>query len=256
MRVVDTSLHWVYLFLRIRQHRIVISCLQVIFQQVDVERHEGNYPTPHLAVNQVITQGEIQQFPFPDGLLGNLRFGCIQVKGIVIGHTDGCCGILMLHPIVLQDPLITVLDSLGQRTDSSQPTTMNIHEIHKRPLVVYLLRSLSYRIIKGNSSRHGHAGGFHQHHIIDTIGHLFQQIRAVVAYLLMIEGLIKPGSYKGMTAHHDDDGEHADGFQTGGEEQGGIQTSAQLLCQHLVGQTNSLTARLEARRGLTIADGL
>ena len=59
-----------------------------------------------------------------------------------------------------------------------------------------------------------------------------------------------------MTAHHDDDGEHTDGFQTGGKEQGGIQTSAQLLCQHLVGQTNSLTARLKVCRGLTIADGL
>ena len=226
MRVVDTSLHRVYLFLRIRQHRIVISCLQVIFQQVDVERHEGNHPTPHLAVNQVITQGEIQQFPFPDGLLGNLRFGCIQVKGIVIGHADGRCGILMLHPVVLQKPLITVMDSLGQWTYSTQPTAMDIHEIHERALVMYLLSSLSYRIIKGNSPRHGHAGGFHQHHIIDTVGHLFQQIRAVVAYLLMIEGLIKPGSYKGMTAHHDDDGEYADGFQTGGKEQGGIQTSA------------------------------
>ena len=226
MRVVDTSLHWVYLFLRIRQHRIVISCLQVIFQQVDVERHEGNHPAPHLAVNQVITQGEIQQFPFPDGLLGNLGLRCIQMERIVVGHTNGRSSILMLHPVVLQKPLITVMDSLGQWTYSTQPTTMDIHEIHERALVMYLLRSLSYRIIKGNSPRHGHAGGFHQHHIIDTVGHLFQQIRAIVAYLLMIEGLIKPGSYKGMTAHHDDDGEHADGFQTGGKEQGGIQTSA------------------------------
>ena len=226
MRIVDTSLQRVYLFLRIRQHGIVISCLQVIFQQVDVERYERNYPTPHLAVNQVITQGEIQQLPFPDGLLGNLRFGCIQVKGIVIGHANGRCGILVLHPVVLQKPLITVMDSLGQWTYSTQPTAMDIHEIHKRTLVMYLLSSLSYRIIKGNSSRHGHACGFYQYHIIDTIGHLFQQIRAVVAYLLMIESLIKPGSYKGMTAHHDDDGEYADGFQTGGKEQGGIQTSA------------------------------
>ena len=110
--VVDAPLHGIDLFLGIWQHGIVLSCLQVIFQQVDVERHEGNHPTTRLTVDQVVTQGEIQQFPFPDGLLGNLRLGCIQMQRIVVGHADALRGILMIHPFVLQDPFVTVLYAL------------------------------------------------------------------------------------------------------------------------------------------------
>ena len=91
----------------------------MVFQQVNVERYEGNHPAPHLTVNEVITQGEIQQFPFPDGLLGNLGLRCIQMERIVIGHTNGRSSILMLHPVVRQHPLVPVLDSLGQRTYSA-----------------------------------------------------------------------------------------------------------------------------------------
>jgi hypothetical protein len=62
--------------------------VHVVLEGIDGERHEGHHASTQSAVDEVVAQGEVQQFALPDVLLGERCARFLEVKRIVVGFFD------------------------------------------------------------------------------------------------------------------------------------------------------------------------
>ena len=71
-----------------------------------------------------------------------------------------------------------------------------------------------------------------------------------------MDGRREPGAYQRVTLQNDDDGVDAYLLEAGGHQERSVDTRAELLGQHLVGESQPLAELLEVGRWRTVDDAL
>ena len=243
LRLVHAALVGPYLLgARAGQDEIVFLGLQVVFEKVDIDGDEGDGAAAEPQVEQVVAQGEVEQFALPylqtGGVAGSLLRGQVVLRLLL--HAVG--GMVELEPLLL--PHAVDLDGEGPYALHAAAVYVERHDEVGRLAIDVPLGGL-HGHFEGHIGLCEH-GGLYEHQFVDAVGHRLGEETGVVAVDLRVEFLHEPTSHEHVSAAHDEQGPQPHALQHRGIEHREVGTGAHLLGQHLVGEAEALSALLEA----------
>ena len=238
---------------RLAEDLEILVCRQGVLQFVDMDGNDRDGVLRQPGVQEVVPQGEVQQFPFPDDLLVHL--GLLvddDARGAqLFGSLVFPFGILVLD----QRPASFAGHPHGQRADLSDPGTAYVDE-EDEFVVLQLPVGGETGVVESGAAGGVHAGRLHDEHLVDAFGNPFRQQGRVVVDAVREGVLDQPAAGEGVPFREDHDGVKAHRFEAADVEHGHVQTIPELAAHHFVHEADPLAGRLETGRYGRIGDSL
>ena len=160
-------------------------------------------------VQQVVTQGEIQELALPYHLFsGRLPF-IFQSQVVMTEMPDGFRRCLMLNTLVVNSPCAVFLNALRQRPDVAKPAAVNIDKVEELAVVPHLLHGTLDSILKADALRRCDGCRLQQDQVVVAVGRFLQQVTGIVAHHLGKHIRREPGPHHRMSLQHQDYGVNA-----------------------------------------------
>ena len=130
---------------------VVLTSLQMVFQMLYLKGDKGDDLPAKAGVQQVISQGEVQELTLPYHLFGGGLPFIFQSQVVMAEMPDGFRRCLMLNALVVESPFAILLDALRQRPDVAKPAAMDIDEVEKLTVVFHLLHGTLDSFLKADA---------------------------------------------------------------------------------------------------------
>ena len=104
---------------------------------------------------------------------------------------------------------------------------------------------IGHGVLETHIGRTRQVDAFEEHHLVDAVAHRLGEESGVVGRGLLIIVVDEPATHEGVALLDDHQRVEAGSLQSRGEQYGEVQTGAQLLFQHLLGEAHALPLLLK-----------